>query len=181
VVLLAERQHLRKSYRNFCEEIEVCNLFLVERCLRRAPHWTNLNKSSKRANTMRLERLLLVFLKETRLKALHLTVDSKGFSPTSMSKYYTRAVEQRTGMPRRPRRRRPTRYYPKQTMAVETRKRLIVTVEFRVGPTNDSPYFSKVLKKVELANHPAKLSSPTKAAMLRGITSTPRRSWAQRP
>ena len=49
------------------------------------------------------------------------------------------------------------RHYLKQTMAVEPRKQLIVAVEFRVGPANDSPDFIRVLKKVEPANQPAKL------------------------
>ena len=157
VVLLALRQHFRKSYRDFCEEIEVCTLLLEELGLRRVPHWTTLNKFSKRANTRRLERLLLVFLEETRLKVLHLAVDSTGFSPTSASMYYVRTLERRTGEPGRPRRRRPVRHYLKQTMAVETRKQLIVAVKFRRGPANDSPDFIRVLKKVEPANQSVKL------------------------
>ena len=35
VVLLALRQHFRKSYRDFCEIVEVCTLLLAELGLRR--------------------------------------------------------------------------------------------------------------------------------------------------
>jgi len=157
VVLLALRQHLRKSYREFCELIEVCTPILDELGLKKVPHWTTLEKFSKRGDTRRLERLLLVFLEEARVRVLYLAVDSTGFSPTSASMYYVRTLERRTGEPGRPRRRRPVRHYLKQTMAVETRKQLIVAVKFRVGPANDSPDFIRVLKKVEPANQSVKL------------------------
>lgn len=42
VIMLAERQHFRRSYRDFCDEIEVCTLLLDELGLRRVPHWTTL-------------------------------------------------------------------------------------------------------------------------------------------
>jgi len=45
----------------------------------------------------------------------------------------------------------------KQTVAVETRKQLIVAVKFRRGPANDSPDFVNVLKKVQPAELPVKL------------------------
>jgi len=157
VVLLALRQHFRKSYRDLCEEIEVCTLLLEELGLRRVPHWTTLHKFSKRAETRRLERLLLRFLEEARVRTLYLAVDSTGFSPTSASMYYVRTLERRTGKPGRPRRRRPVRHHLKQTMAVETREQLIVAVKFRRGPANDSPDLIRVLKKVEPANQSVKL------------------------
>ena len=83
VVLLALRQHFRKSYRDFCEMLEVCTEIIDELGLKRLPHWTTLQKFSKRADTRRLERLLLEYLVEARLSILHLAVDSTGFSSTS--------------------------------------------------------------------------------------------------
>jgi hypothetical protein len=62
VVLLAERQHLRKSCRDFCEMIEVCTSLLEELELKKVPHRTKPHKSSKRAETRRLETLLLLFI-----------------------------------------------------------------------------------------------------------------------
>jgi len=47
------KEHFRKSYRDFCEEIEVCTEILDELGLRRVPHWTTLHKFSKRSNTRR--------------------------------------------------------------------------------------------------------------------------------
>ena len=157
VVLLALRQHFRKSYRDFCEEIEVCTLLLEELGLRRVPHWTTLRKFSKRANTRRLERLLLAFLEEARVRVLYLAVDSTGFSSTSASTYYTRVLEFRKSTLGGHRRGVLTRRYLKQTVAVETRKQLIVAVKFRRGPANDSPDFIWTLKKVLPAERPVKI------------------------
>jgi hypothetical protein len=157
VVLLALRQHFRKSYRDFCEMMEVCTEILDELGLRRVPHWTTLNKFSKRAETRRLERLLLRFLQEARLKVLYLAVDSTGFSSTSASTYYTRVLESRGGRLGGHRRGVLTHRYVKQTMAIETRKQLIVAVKFRRGPSGDSPDFVWTLKKVRPSGLPVKL------------------------
>jgi transposase len=157
VILLALRQHFRKSYRDFCDMIEVCTALLDELGLKRVPHWTTLQKFSKRADTRRLERLLLVFLQEARLRVLYLAVDSTGFSSTSASTYYTRVLESRGGRLGGHRKGVETRRYLKQTVAVETRKQLIVSVKFRRGPSNDSPDFPWVLEKVRPAGLPVKL------------------------
>lgn len=50
-----------------------------------------------------------------------------------------------------------TRRYLKQTIAIETRKQLIVAVKFRRGPSGDSPDFIWTLKKVRAAELPVKL------------------------
>jgi len=152
VILLALRQHFKKSYREFCEIMGVSTELLDEIGLKKAPHWTTLQKFSARANMRRLERLLLACLEEARLRVLHLAVDSSGFSSTSASNYYVRTIEQRNG-----KRGRHVRRYVKQTMAVETRKQLIVAMKFRMGPANDSPDFIPVLKKVEPARQPVKI------------------------
>ena len=155
--MLALRQHFRKSYRDFCEMLDVCTSILDELGLRRVPHWTTLHKFSKRTNTRRLERLLLAFLEEARVRVLYLAVDSTGFSSTSASTYYTRVLEDRKSEIGGHRRGVLTRRYMKQTVAVETRKQLIVAVKFRRGPANDSPDFPRVLEKVLPAQLPVKL------------------------
>ena len=149
VILLALRQHLRKSYRGLCELMEACDSILRELGLARVPHWTTLQKFSARADMRRLERLLLACLDDARLRALDLAVDSTGFSSTSASEYYVSTLRRkRTGKPGRPPSRREVRSYVKQTMAVETRTQLIAAVKFRRGPANDSPDFRRVLSKV---------------------------------
>lgn len=157
VILLALRQHFKKSYRDFCDTMQVCTLILDELGLTRVPHWTTLQKFSARADTKRLERLLLACIDEARLRILHLAVDSTGFSPTSASFYYTRTIELRTGKRGRPRNRRFIRRYLKQTIAVETRRQLIVAIKIRYGPGSDSPDFIKVLKKLRPARQSVKL------------------------
>ena len=157
IILLALRQHFRKSYRDFCDLMDACTLVLEELGLKKAPHWTTLQKFSARADTKRLERLLLACLDEAHLRILHLAVDSTGFSSTSASFYYTRTLELRTGERGRPRNRRLIRHHLKQTMAVEIRRQLIAAVKFRYGPANDSPDFIPVLRKLASARQTVKL------------------------
>ena len=157
VVLLAERQHFRKLYKDFCEMLNVCTSILDDLRLRRVPHWTTLHKFSKRTNTRRLERLLLAFLEEARVRVLYLAVDSTGLSSTSASTYYPCVLEFRKSTLGGQRRGVLTRRHMKQTVAVETRKQLFVAVKFRRGPANDSPDFPRVLKKVPPAQLPVKL------------------------
>gem|GEM_PF-332394 len=157
IILLALRQHFKKSYREFCDIMEVCTELLDEIGLDKIPHWTTLQKFSARANMRRLENLLLACLEEARLRILCLAVDSSGFSSTSASSYYVQTIKQRSGKRGRPREGRHVRRYVKQTMAVETRKQLIVAMKFRMGPANDSPDFIPVLKKVEPARQPVKI------------------------
>jgi len=157
VVLLALRQHFGKSYRDFCDMMEVCTEILDELGLKKVPHWTTLHKFSKRADTRRLERLLLAFLEEARVRVLYLAVDSTGFSSTSASTYYTRVLESRGGRLGGHRRGVPTHRYLKQTVGIEARRQLIVAVKFRRGPANDSPDFIWTLKKVRPAELPVKL------------------------
>jgi hypothetical protein len=121
--------------------IEVCTSLLEELELKKVPHRTKPHKSSKRAETRRLERLLLAFLEEARVRVLYLAVDSTGFSWTSASTYYIRVLEARESRLGGHRRGVLTRRYLKQTVAAEPRKQLIVAVKFRRGPANDSPGF----------------------------------------
>ena len=157
VILRLLQEHMRKSLRSFSETMEVCTPILDELGLKRVPHWTTLHKFSKRADTRRLERLLLGFLQEARLRVLYLAVDSTGFSSTSASTYYTRVLEARQSRLGGHRRGVLTRRYLKQTVAVESRTQLIVAVKFRRGPSGDSPDFIWTLKKVQPAGLPVKI------------------------
>ena len=80
-----------------------------------------------------------------------------GFSSAPASTYYTRMLEFRKSKLGGHRRGVLTRRYLKQTVAVEARRQLIVSVKFRRGPANDSPDFPWVLKKVLPAGLPVKL------------------------
>ncbi len=152
IVLLVLRQHFGKSYRDFTDLIEVCTPLLEVLGLRRVPHFTTLHKFAARTDTRRLERLLLAFLDEARLRVLDLGVDSTGYSATSASAYYVRTLEVRRGRRGRPRRRRRVRRHVKETVVVETRRQLIVAVKFRMGPANDSTDFIPALRKVRRAH-----------------------------
>ena len=157
IILLALREHFRKSYRDFCGLIEACTVILNELGPKKVPHFTTLQKFSKRAGMRRLERLLFACLDEARLRVLQLSVDSTSFISTSARTYYVRAFEVRKDGLGRPRRGFLMRRYVKQTMAAKMKRQLIVAVRFCMGPANDSPEFAKVLEKIRLAGHKVKI------------------------
>ncbi len=151
VIMLVLRQHFRMPYRQFCETMEVCNVLTGEIGLSRVPHFTTLQKFSARMDIRRLERFLLAFLEDFRPRSLFIAVDSTGYSSTCASDYYTRIVERQGEGPGPPRKNRRVRRHVKETLAVETKKQIILAVKFRLGPANDSPDFIRVLRKVRMA------------------------------
>jgi len=148
LILLVLRQHFRMPYRQFCETMEVCTVLMEEIGLTSVPHFTTLQKFSARTMVRRLERLLLAFLDEAGVRSLCIAVDSTGYSSTCASDYYTRIVERQGAGPGPPRKNRHVRRHVKETLAVETKKQIILAVKFRLGPANDSPDFIRVLRKV---------------------------------
>lgn len=104
-----------------------------------------------------MEAVLLAFLDEAGVKELNVAVDSMGFSSTCASEYYTRVVERRAEGPGPPSKTYPIRRHVKETLAVETGKQLLLAVKFRLGPANDCPDFTRVLRKVERAGRRAVL------------------------
>jgi len=151
LILLVLRQHFRMPYRQFCETMEVCTVLTGEIGLSKVPHFTTLQKFSARTMVRGLERLLLAFLDEAGVRSLCIAVDSTGYSSTCASDYYTRIVERQGAGPGPPRKNRRIRRHVKETLAVETRKQLLLAVKFRLGPANDSPDFVRVLAKVRRA------------------------------
>jgi len=162
LIMLVLKQYFHVSYRDFCDLMAVCTVLLEELELGEVPHFTTLQKFSARTDTRRLELLLLAFLEEARLRVLCLAVDSTGFSPTSASTYYVRTIEYRKGETGRPHQGRFVHRHLKQTMTVETRKQLIASLKFRMGPAADSRDFKPVLKKVKPARKPVKLVTADK-------------------
>jgi hypothetical protein len=121
VVLLA-LCHFRKSYRDFCEIVEVCTLLLAELGWRRGASLDYaaqvLEEDEHEEARAPPPRVPGGGEGQSALSA----VDSTGFSSTSASAYYTRVLESRGGRLGGHRRGVLTRRYLKQTIAIETRK-----------------------------------------------------------
>ena len=67
IILLALRQRMDKSYREFCDIIDVCTEILNLLGLSKAPHFTTLQKAAKRLRINFLERTLKKLIFTTKI------------------------------------------------------------------------------------------------------------------
>jgi hypothetical protein len=90
VALLALMQRVRKSYREFANDLLTVAGRLVRALgLPRIPHFTSMEKFMLRVPSALLERVMGGFLSSlTRVRRQVLGVDSSGFSPGHASRYY---------------------------------------------------------------------------------------------
>jgi hypothetical protein len=93
IALLALMQRIRKSYREFVDDLlTVANRLVRALGLRRIPHFTSLEKFLLRVPSGLLERVMGGFLSLTRVRKQVLGLDSSGFSPHHASYYYALKV-----------------------------------------------------------------------------------------
>lgn len=93
IALLALMQRVRKSYREFADDLLTVAGRLVRALgLSRIPHFTSMEKFMLRVPSTLLERVMGGFLSMTRIRRQVLGVDSSGFSPHHASRYYTLRV-----------------------------------------------------------------------------------------
>jgi len=135
-----------KSYREFCDWLELCSIVLKQLGMSRMPHFTTLQKFSRRADPGFLDRLLGSFAEQVD-GPLQLAVDSTGFSCTSASYYFITVLQRNEAKEFGPGQ-RAVRRHIKQTIAIDIGTQLIVTMRHRLGPTNDAPDMIPVLEAV---------------------------------
>ncbi len=93
IALLALMQRVRKSYREFANDLLTVAGRLVRALgLSRIPHFTSMEKFMLRVPSALLERVMGGFLSLTRARRQVLGVDSSGFSPNHASRYYALRV-----------------------------------------------------------------------------------------
>jgi len=93
-------------------------------------------------------KILSGFIRITRVRKLHLGIDSTGYTLTRASHYYLKVIYRRSkkGKSRRGKRRKRKKYL-KVTATLETRKQLPLTLKIRRGPANDNRDFKPTVGK----------------------------------
>ncbi len=89
VVLLTIRQYEGKSYRMFVEWLVEAYYLREFLQLSHIPHFTTLQKSADRVNSMLLEKIISSFIILTGTRHIFVGIDSTGFKVTHASQYYT--------------------------------------------------------------------------------------------
>jgi hypothetical protein len=141
IVLLALRQRIDKSYRDFCDIIDVCTEILHLIGIDKVPHYTTLQKAAKRFNARFLEKMIAGFILFTMTINVRTGIDATGLQPTRASAYYT------TVLKKNKKSRRKIKRHIKLTTYVDLDKQLIISQKIRRSPANDNRDFKPVVKK----------------------------------
>jgi len=141
IVLLALRQRMDKSYREFYDIIDVCTEILNLLAIKNAPHFTTLQKAAKRLQAKFLEKIIAGFLLFTMIVNVRTGIDATGLQPTRASAHYT------TVLKKNKKSRRKIKNHIKLTTYVDLDKQLIISQKIRRSPAHDNRDFLPVVRK----------------------------------
>lgn len=141
IVLLALRQRMDKSYREFCDIMDVCTEISNALGISKVPHFTTLQKAAKRMRITFLEKIMAGFILFTMAIHVRLGIDSTGLQPTHASAHYVKVLKKDKKM------RRKVKNHIKLSTLVELGKQIIISQKIRRGPANDNRDFSPVVEK----------------------------------
>lgn len=141
IVLLALRQRMDKSYREFTDILDVCTEILNLLGMTKVPHFTTLQKAAKRLRISFLEKIMNGFILLTMTVCVRTGIDSTGFQLTRASAYYTKVLKKNKKS------RRKIKKHLKLTVFADLDKQLIVSQKIRRSPANDNIDFKPVVRK----------------------------------
>lgn len=141
IVLLALRQVMDKSYREFCDIMDVCTEILQLLGITNTPHFTTLQKAAKRLKASFLERVMSGFILFSMAIYVRTGIDATGLQPTRASSHYT------TVLKRNKKARRKIRRYIKLSTYVDLDKQIIISQKIRRSPAHDNRDFKPVVRK----------------------------------
>ncbi len=141
IILLALRQRMDKSYREFCDIMDVCTEILDLLGVNKTPHFTTLQKAAKRLRASFLEKVMAGFILFTMTINIRTGIDATGLQATRASAHYT------TVLKKNKKSRRKIKKYIKLTTYVDLDKQLIVSQKIRRSPAHDNRDFKPVVFK----------------------------------
>lgn len=141
IVLLALRQRMDKSYREFCDIIEVCTEILSLLGISQAPHFTTLQKAARRLRANFLEKVMAGFILFTMTVNVRTGIDATGLQATRASAHYTTVLKKNKKY------RRKIKRYIKLTTYVDLGRQLIISQKIRRAPAHDNRDFKPVVTK----------------------------------
>ncbi|MBI2671654.1 hypothetical protein HYX16_01845 [Candidatus Woesearchaeota archaeon] len=141
IVLLALRQKIDKSYREFIDILEMCTEILNLLKIKKAPHFTTLQKAASRLRFSFVEKIMSGFILLTMTVNVRTGMDSTGLQPTRASSHYTKVISKDK------KKRRKIRKYIKLSLFADLDKQLIISQKIRRGPANDNKDSRQIMKK----------------------------------
>lgn len=141
IVLLALRQRMDKSYREFVAILEMCTELLQVLGIAQAPHFTTLQKAARRLRVSFLEKIMAGFILLTMTVHVRTGIDATGFQLTRASAHYTTVLKKSRKA------RRKIKKYLKLTTFVDLDKQIIIAHKIRRSPRNDTIDFAPAVRK----------------------------------
>lgn len=141
IILLAIRQRMDKSYREFCDIIDVCTEIQNLLSISQVPHFTTLQKAAKRLRANFLEKVMAGFILFTLTINIKTGIDATGLQPTRASAHYT------TVLKKNKKSRRKIKNHIKLTTYVDLDKQIIISQKIRRSPAHDNRDFKPVVLK----------------------------------
>lgn len=141
VVLLALRQKMDKSYREFIDIIEMCTEILTLLGIKKAPHFTTLQKACTRLRFNFVEKIMSGFILLTLTINVRTGMDSTGLQLTRASSHYTKVISKDK------KKRRKIKNHIKLSLFADLDKQLIISQKIRRGPANDNKDSRQIMKK----------------------------------
>ena len=149
---LVLKAHLRTDYRGLWELLRDCPDLCRSIELKAVPHWTTLQKASRRLLTQpRVDRLLETTVKRImrrRRRVRTAAGDSTGFEATRASRYYVWRARQRGKPPKHMTYRR----FPKLDIIADASNHVILSAVPGIGPRPDVGALERLLSR--LTRHP---------------------------
>src|SRR3989338_11590571 len=130
-VLFGIKQLEDKPYRLVVEMAAEMPNILSLLGINQAPHWTTLHKAVQRFLGSLVERLVAVFVRQTKSAKVRAGIDSTGLQPTRASAYYT------TVLKKDKKKQRKIRKHIKLSTVVDLDHKLPITFKVRRGPASD--------------------------------------------
>jgi len=130
-----------KSYREFCDIIDVCTEILSLLGIKKAPHFTTLQKAAKRLRASFLEKVMSGFILFSMAIYVRTGIDATGLQPTRASTHYT------TVLKKNKKSRRKIKRYIKLSTYVDLDKQVIISQKIRRSPAHDNRDFKPVVRK----------------------------------
>lgn len=130
-VLFGIKQLEDKPYRLVVEMVAEMPNILSLLGISQAPHWTTLHKAVQRFLGSLIEKLVAVFVLQTKSEKVRAGIDSTGLQPTRASAYYT------TVLKRDKKKRRKIRRHIKLSTVVDLNHQLPMCFKIRRGPASD--------------------------------------------
>jgi len=129
--MLALKELEEKTYRFIVDMLEEMPRILSLLGIQQSPHWTTLQKASKRIRGSLIEKVVASFVRRTKSQRIRAGIDSTGLQPTRASAYYT------TVLKKDKKKRRKIRKHIKLSTVVDLDHQLPVCFKVRRGPASD--------------------------------------------